>query len=229
MDEEANAQGPVEMVTVPALGAEWGKDELKDMTKRGRREKDKEDFGRSGRCSTVDNTGCLVANGSPAVRSCSPSLGSVPRTSYFLSAHWITVGQPALSSVGIVLAFTIPRVPSFSINGQTPLVSATGWFNQSIPAEFSRSPPTSPSRVMYHFRSTPARISYRSLSNTWMRRCTTSTHSTSSDMGHLNHTTLPANHFSPYRCPSTLHMWRTNDSDQTCQSCAFFYRSFSRI
>jgi hypothetical protein len=46
VDEEANAQGPVEMVTVPALGAEWGKDELKDMTKRGRREKDKENFGR---------------------------------------------------------------------------------------------------------------------------------------------------------------------------------------
>ena len=26
------------MVTVPALGAEWGKDELKGMTKRGRKE-----------------------------------------------------------------------------------------------------------------------------------------------------------------------------------------------
>jgi hypothetical protein len=37
LDEEA-AQGPVEMVTVPALGAEWGKDELKGMTKRGRKE-----------------------------------------------------------------------------------------------------------------------------------------------------------------------------------------------
>ena len=46
MDEESASQGPVEMVTVPALGAEWGKDELKDMTKRGRREKDAEDFGR---------------------------------------------------------------------------------------------------------------------------------------------------------------------------------------
>jgi hypothetical protein len=46
MDEEASAQGPVEMVTVPALGAEWGKDELKNMTKAGRREKDAEEFGR---------------------------------------------------------------------------------------------------------------------------------------------------------------------------------------
>lgn len=46
MDEEASAQGPVEMVTVPALGAEWGKDELKNMTKAGRREKNAEDLGR---------------------------------------------------------------------------------------------------------------------------------------------------------------------------------------
>ena len=49
VDEEANGQGPVELVTVPALGAEWGKDELKNMTKRGRREKDKEDFGQKWR------------------------------------------------------------------------------------------------------------------------------------------------------------------------------------
>lgn len=33
---------PVEMVTVPALGPEWGKSELRDMTKAGRREKKKE-------------------------------------------------------------------------------------------------------------------------------------------------------------------------------------------
>jgi hypothetical protein len=34
------------MVTVPALGAEWGKDELKSMTKGARREKKRENFGR---------------------------------------------------------------------------------------------------------------------------------------------------------------------------------------
>ena len=32
------------MVTVPALGAEWGKDELKGMTKRARREERSERF-----------------------------------------------------------------------------------------------------------------------------------------------------------------------------------------
>ena len=44
--EEGSTKGPVEMVTVPALGAEWGKDELKAMTKKGRKEqKNSEGFG----------------------------------------------------------------------------------------------------------------------------------------------------------------------------------------
>jgi hypothetical protein len=30
---------PVELVTVPALGAEWGRDEMRDMTKAARKEK----------------------------------------------------------------------------------------------------------------------------------------------------------------------------------------------
>jgi len=41
--EEIQTSGEkVEMVTVPALGAEWGKEELRSMTKTGRREKKKE-------------------------------------------------------------------------------------------------------------------------------------------------------------------------------------------
>ena len=39
VESESGASGPVEMVTVPALAAEWGKSELRDMTKAGKREK----------------------------------------------------------------------------------------------------------------------------------------------------------------------------------------------
>ncbi len=39
MDDTASASGPVELITVPALGPEWKKDELRDMTKAGRKEK----------------------------------------------------------------------------------------------------------------------------------------------------------------------------------------------
>jgi hypothetical protein len=45
--EESNAQGPVEKVTVPALGTDsvdGGKNKLKDMTKCRCWEKEKEDF-----------------------------------------------------------------------------------------------------------------------------------------------------------------------------------------
>ena len=47
--EEDPAKGPVEMVTVPALGAEWGKNELQAMTKKGRKEQKSEGFGRKWR------------------------------------------------------------------------------------------------------------------------------------------------------------------------------------
>lgn len=40
--EGQSNQVPVEMVTVPALGPEWGKAELHDMTKRAKREKKSE-------------------------------------------------------------------------------------------------------------------------------------------------------------------------------------------
>jgi hypothetical protein len=41
-DDTASTIGPVEMVTVPAFGPEWGKSEMKDMTKAGKREKKNE-------------------------------------------------------------------------------------------------------------------------------------------------------------------------------------------
>lgn len=37
--DDASSVGPVEMVTVPALGPEWKASEMRDMTKSGRREK----------------------------------------------------------------------------------------------------------------------------------------------------------------------------------------------
>ena len=40
--DNANITGPVEMVTVPTLGPEWQKSELRNMTKAGKREKTSE-------------------------------------------------------------------------------------------------------------------------------------------------------------------------------------------
>lgn len=42
VDQVDSSGNKVEMVTVPAMGAEWSKDELKNMTKRGRKEDKRE-------------------------------------------------------------------------------------------------------------------------------------------------------------------------------------------
>src|ERR1700691_3596975 len=44
------------------------------------------------------------------------------------------------SSFAIIFAFTIPRVPTFEFNNETPLTLASGSFNNSISAQFSRAP-----------------------------------------------------------------------------------------
>jgi hypothetical protein len=122
-----------------------------------------------------------------------------------------------LGSIGITLAFVIPRVPGFAINGSSPLQSATGWFNDSIPAEFSRAPAnfsfagaislqvdTTGNFLPLVFKSLDAQVydldSFRQVG-----------------VGHLNHTKLPAKTFSDILMPLNFTYLATNDSDQTCQ------------
>lgn len=196
MDEESSTQGPVEMVTVPALGAEWRKDELKDMTKRGRREKDAENFGRKWKAFNRGEYGMF-------------------------GRKWLTRRTLVFflfglcAAIGIVLAFTIPRVPGFDINGQNPLVSATGWFNQSVPVEFNRVPAnfsfpgavslqvdTGSNFLPLVFKHLDAQLydldSFRLVGT-----------------GHLNHTKLPAKSFTSIQMPVNFTYLATNDSDQT--------------
>ncbi|KAI9453235.1 hypothetical protein BJY52DRAFT_1205520 [Lactarius psammicola] len=196
MDEESSTQGPVELVTVPALGAEWGKDELKDMTKRGRREKEKENFGRKWKAFNRGEYGMF-------------------------GRKWLTRRTVVFfifglcAAIGIILAFTIPRVPGFAISGKSPLVSATGWFNQSVPVGFSRFPAnfsfpaalslqvdTGSNFLPLVFKNLDAQLydldSFRLVG-----------------IGHLNHTKLPAKKFSSIQMPVNFTYVATNDSDQT--------------
>ncbi|OJA09442.1 hypothetical protein AZE42_02617 [Rhizopogon vesiculosus] len=115
-----SALAPVELVTVPALGPEWQKSEMKNMTKSGRREfksdKRREKWkawnrGETGMCGKWFTKKFLI----------------------FFIFGWCAV-------IGAIIAITIPRVPPLSFNSGTPLVAATGSFNASIPIEFSRYP-----------------------------------------------------------------------------------------
>ena len=130
----------------------------------------------------------------------------------------------SLISTGITLAFVIPRVPGFAVNGSTPLVPATGWFNNSIPAQFSRAPAnfsfagaislqvdTNANFLPLVFNYLDAQVydlnSFRQVGK-----------------GHLNHTKLPAKRFTDILMPFNFTYLATNDSDQTCQlKLSFLY------
>jgi hypothetical protein len=120
-------------------------------------------------------------------------------------------------SIAITLAFVIPRVPGFSINGSSPLTSASGWFNDSIPAEFSRFPAnfsfagaislqvdTTSNFLPLVFNHLDAQVydldSFRLIGT-----------------GHLNHTKLPAKAFTDISLPLNFTYLATNDSDLTCE------------
>ncbi|KAK2465295.1 hypothetical protein APHAL10511_002649 [Amanita phalloides] len=112
--------GPVEMVTVPALGAEWSKVEMRDMTKAGKSERKADtrreawkawNRGERGMCGHYCTRKVFVF------------------VLFFLCVL-----------VGITLGFTIPRAPAFAFNENAPLVNATGSWAKTIPTIFSPYP-----------------------------------------------------------------------------------------
>ncbi|KAG6919629.1 hypothetical protein DXG01_003493 [Tephrocybe rancida] len=120
LEEDKGSENPVEMVTVPALGPEWGRSEMRDMTKAGRRERKatsrREKF-------TAWNRGERGICGK------------------YFTRKSIVIGVFCLCAVAaIVLGFTIPRIPAFSFNDKTPILPATGDWNSSVPTYFNRSP-----------------------------------------------------------------------------------------
>ncbi|KIY46798.1 hypothetical protein FISHEDRAFT_32908 [Fistulina hepatica ATCC 64428] len=120
-DLASNAGGQqVEMVTVPALGPEWGKEELKDMTKSAKR------------ASKMEQRKSAIKSWNRGER------GMCGK--YFTKRVFVWFMFILCCCIGLVLAFVIPRVPSFSFNGVDPLAEASGSFNTSVPTEFSRSP-----------------------------------------------------------------------------------------
>ncbi|KAJ7162937.1 hypothetical protein C8R46DRAFT_1101923 [Mycena filopes] len=118
-DLEPSSAGPVEMVTVPALGPEWKKSEMRDMTKAGKREK------------KAESRRQLLQDWRRGRRG--PGKWFTKRTVVFFCFGFIVI-------IIIVIAFCIPRVPSFSLSNATPLANATGPFAASVPTEFSRVP-----------------------------------------------------------------------------------------
>ncbi|KAH0832410.1 hypothetical protein J3R83DRAFT_13447 [Lanmaoa asiatica] len=112
---------PVELVTVPALGPEWERSEMKKMTKSGRREIKNDERRAKWRAWNRGEIGLCG-------------------TKWFTKKFLVIFIFTWCAIVAIVLAITIPRVPGISFYSTSPLVAASGNFNASIPTEFSRSP-----------------------------------------------------------------------------------------
>jgi hypothetical protein len=194
-DDAGSTIGPVELVTVPALGPEWKRSEMRDMTKAGKREKKSESRaqkwkewrrGERGLCGRWFTRKFLV---------------------FFLFGFAVVAG--------IVLAFTIPRVPGFSFNDQTPLTAATGSFANSIPATFSRAP------ANFSF---PAIASLQvDTSSNYLPLTFNHLRGTVFDLdsnrqvatGDLAHKTIPAKAFPVIQLPLNFTYVATNSSDPT--------------
>ena len=121
------------------------------------------------------------------------------------------------SSVALILAFVIPRVPSFAFNSDTPLVQATGEFNKTVPFIFSRAPAnfsfpafadlqidTGDNFIPLTFKNIHAKIFDLETSRQVAE-------------GDLGHTTVPAKSFPKIQIPMNFTYVATNDTDQTCK------------
>ncbi|KAF8868671.1 hypothetical protein BD779DRAFT_1614914 [Infundibulicybe gibba] len=192
---DQGATGPVELVTVPALGPEWRRSEMRDMTKSGRREKKsdarKEKWtqwkrGERGMCGKYFTRRVLVF------------------TLFALCA-----------AVAIVLAFTIPRVPGFAFKSDSPLLNATGSWKNAVPTTFSRFP------TNFSF---PAFASLQIDTNgNFLPLTFDHLHASIFDLdtgrqvgtGDMSHKTLPAKSFPQIQLPLNFTYTAANDSDQT--------------
>ncbi|KAF8574224.1 hypothetical protein K439DRAFT_1399184 [Ramaria rubella] len=180
---------PVELVTVPALGAEWKSSELRAMTKSGKREVRAEKFGAKWRAFRRDENG-------------------------FCGIKWLTRRLFVIILfgfcvvVGLVLAFTVPRVPGMAFNNNTPLSGSSNVVFSRTPANFSFDTnlnlqiDTNGNFLPLHFNHIHAQV-FETDTNQQIAT------------GDISDKTLPAKTFNPLLFPVTFNFTAVNDTDQT--------------
>ncbi|KAF7299490.1 hypothetical protein MIND_00899100 [Mycena indigotica] len=192
-EDASTTSGPVEMVTVPAMGAEWGKDEMHGMTKAGKRERKAEERTRIWRDWTRGNKG----------------------------GKWLTkrvivfVAFIVIAIIAVLIGVCLPRVPSFALSNNNPLVSASGQFASDVPTAFSRVPAnfsfpafanlqvdTNSNNLPLRFQHLRAKL--YDLDSGFLIAT-----------GDLGHRTLKANEFVNVQLPLNFSYVATNDSDTT--------------
>lgn len=214
-DEVVDPENKVEMVTVPALGPEWGKDEMHQMTKAGKTERKNEsrahfwkswNRGERGLCGKYFTRRVFVFF----------VFGLCCAYVYCFSYRSFT-DLICFGRIALILGFTIPRVPAFTLITANPLVNATGPFATAIPVIFSRSP------TNFSF---PAFASLRfDTTNSFLPVRFTHISATVLDLdtnqqvgsGSFARSSLPAQTFPEIFLPVNFTYFTSNSSDQTCQ------------
>ncbi|KAF9468703.1 hypothetical protein BDZ94DRAFT_1287156, partial [Collybia nuda] len=194
-EETATTLGPVELVTVPAMGAEWKRSELRDMTKAGRREKKAESRREKWKAWNRGERGICGR--------------------YFTRKVFVFTLFGLCGAIALVLGFTIPRVPAFSFNDTTPIAKATGNWNATVPTYINVAPanfsfPAFASlRVDTNSNYLPLKFNYLRAtiydSDTLIQIAT----------GDLGHKTLPAKSFPDILLPLNFTYVASNTSDVT--------------
>jgi len=193
--DDASTVGPVAIVTVPTLAPEWQKSEMRNMTKAAKRDRRTEAIKRKWKGWNRDEEGLWR--------------GWLTRKTLIFTLFALC------GIIAIVLAFTIPRVPTFEFNNQTPLTQASGSFNKSISAQFSRTPAnfTFPAYAALQIDTSsnflPLTIKHISAQvydlDTNLQVAT----------GDVSHQTFPAKTFANLNMPLNFSYVATNDTDQT--------------
>ena len=146
------------------------------------------------------------------------SLACVARMSIIFFYHSITdlVLLGDLLRIAIALAFTIPRVTSFSFNEANPLVNATGPFAAAVPTIFSRSP-TNFSFPAFASLQADTTSNFLPIQFTHL---TATVFDLNSNLqvgsGSFAHHTLPAKGFPDISLPLNFTYLTSNSTDQTC-------------
>ena len=160
------------MVTVPALGAEWGKDELQGMTKRARREEKSDRFkvkwrafnrgqyGIFGKKWLTRRTVVFVI-----FATCIAYVPFFPRAFCAPHVFWSCEPFPSLASASLLLLSSRAYLASLSTGHHLSCPQQAGLTILSL-QNLAVPPPTSPSQEPYRSRLTLARTSCRSFSTT---------------------------------------------------------------
>jgi len=208
-EDVADSENKVEMVTVPALGPEWAKDEMHQMTKAGKKERKNESRAQFWKSWNRGERGLCGR--------------------YFTRRVFIFFLFGLCCAIALVLGFTFPRVPSFTLVTANPLVNATGPFAKAVPIIFSRSPTnfSFPAFASLQFDTTnsflPVQFTHISASVFDLDN------NQQVGSGSYAHATLPAQAFPAILLPVNFTYFTSNTSDQTwtnwynaCRNAQFY-------